>query len=219
MRQYGDVLKTAELFQGIGDADLSSMLACLGAVSSHFGKNQLVFLQGDRTGRFGVVLTGQVQIYQEDYYGNRSILGHAGPGDLFGESFAFAESETLPVSVLATAESELLFIGSHRLTTPCTRACVFHSRLIQNMLRIIAKKNLSLTRKIEVTSKRTTREKLLAYLSVQAQAAGSSRFSIPFNRQELADFLFVDRSAMSAQLSKLRDEGVLTFHKNQFQLQ
>jgi CRP-like cAMP-binding protein len=175
-------------------------------------------MSGDHIHSVGIVLSGQVQVCQEDYYGNKSIFGNSGPGQLFGESFACAESKSLPVSVITTAESDLLFIDCRRLSAPCSHACAFHGRLIQNMLGIIALKNIALTQKIEITSKRTTREKLISYLSAVARQAGGGRFSIPFNRQELADFLSVDRSAMSAELSKLRDDGVLRFHKNQFEL-
>ena len=176
------------------------------------------FFSGQHIARFGIVLSGQVQVVQDDYYGNRSILAHIGPGNLFGESFANGDIETLPVSVIATADSELLFIDCHKLASPCSRACVFHGKLIHNMLRIVSMKNVVLTQKLEFTSKRTTREKLLSYLSFEAQKTGGSSFLIPYNRQELADYLFVDRSAMSAELSKLRNDGILKFDKNRFEL-
>jgi len=213
-----ETLKSVALFKGIGESELQPLLSCLSAKPTHYEKNQIVFMSGEDISSFGIVLSGQVQVVQEDYYGNRSILANIGPGNLFGESFACAEIRTLPVSVIATAKSDLLFIDCNRLTAPCTNACAFHRRLIQNMLNIIAIKNISLTQKIEFTSKRTTREKLLAYISAEAKKAGSNRFSIPFNRQELADYLSVERSAMSAELSKLRDDGVLNFHKYQFEL-
>ena len=151
-------------------------------------------------------------------YGNRSILAKLDAGNLFGESFALAEIKTLPVSVISTTDSELLFIECQKLATPCTNACSFHSKLIQNMLGIVSKSNISLTKKIEYSSKRTTREKLLAYLSSEAQKADNNKFSIPFNRQELADYLTVDRSAMSAELSKLRNDGFINYNKNNFEL-
>jgi CRP-like cAMP-binding protein len=218
MKKYFDILKTVDLFKGIEEAELQPLLACLSAKEAHYKKGQTVFFNGENIERFGIVLSGQVQVVQDDYYGNRSILAKIGTGHLFGESFACAEIKKLSVSVLATTESELLFIDCRRLAVPCAEACVFHSSLIRNMLSIVSMKNISLTQKIEFTSKRTTREKLLAYLSVEATKVGSSRFSIPFNRQELADYLSVDRSAMSAELSKLRDDGILNFHKNLFEL-
>jgi len=218
MKNYMGVLKTVQLFKGIEESDLQPLLSCLSAKAIQYGKGQTVFSSGERIERFGIVLSGEVQVVQDDYYGNRSILAKIDIGNLFGESFACAEMKTLPVSVITTTESELLFIDCHRLAVPCAKACGFHSRLIQNMLSIVSMKNISLTQKIEFTSKRSTREKLMAYLSAEAKKAGSSRFCIPFNRQELADYLSVERSAMSAELSKLRDDGVLKFHKNQFEL-
>ncbi|WP_312940394.1 Crp/Fnr family transcriptional regulator [Oscillibacter sp.] len=218
MKNYFNALKAMELFRGIEETDFELLLSCLQARMVRYEKGQAVFSGGERLREFGVVLTGQVQVIQDDYYGNRSILANIGPGNLFGESFACARVEALPVGVTALDASELLFIDCGRLTAPCTRACDFHNRLIQNMLRIVSMKNIALTQKIEFTSQRTTREKLLAYLSAEAQRAGGSRFKIPFNRQELADYLSVERSAMSAELGKLRDSGVLNFHKNEFEL-
>jgi len=218
MQRYLEILKSVDLFSGIKEPDILPLLSCLSAKLSHFGKNELVFMCGDHTSSFGIVLSGQVQIYQEDYYGNKNILSSLGPGNLFGESFACAGVKMLPVSVLAVTESDLLFIDCFRLTAPCAKACDFHSRIIQNMLQIISMKNIALTKKIEFTSKRTTREKLLAYLAVEAKNAANTVFFIPFNRQELADYLSVDRSAMSAELGKLRDDGILKFNKNKFEL-
>ncbi|MEA4815977.1 MAG: Crp/Fnr family transcriptional regulator [Lachnospiraceae bacterium] len=218
MKKYFELLKTVSLFKGIEESNLQPLLSCLSAKTVCYEKGQTVLLGGESTKLFGIVLSGQVQIVQYDYYGNRSILASIDPGNLFAESFACAEIKKLPVNVIATTESEILFIDCRRLAVPCTKACGFHSKLIQNMLNIVSMKNIYLTQKIEFTSKRTTREKLLAYLSAEAQKAGTNRFDIPFNRQELADYLSVERSAMSAELSKLRDDGVLNFHKNQFKL-
>ncbi|WP_312634688.1 Crp/Fnr family transcriptional regulator [Oscillibacter sp.] len=218
MKKYFNVLKATELFRGIEEADFEPLLRCLQVRTVRYEKGQAVFSGGEQIREFGVVLTGQVQVIQDDYYGNRSILANIGPGNLFGESFACAGAKALPVGVMALDACELLFIDCGRLTAPCTRACDFHNRLIQNMLRIVSMKNIALTQKIEFTSRRTTREKLLAYLSAEARRAGGSRFAIPFNRQELADYLSVERSAMSAELGKLRDNGALNFHKNEFEL-
>jgi CRP-like cAMP-binding protein len=218
MEKNLEMLKAVNLFQGIEESDLRPLLSCLSAETAHYDKGQTVFFGGENPKRFGVVLSGEVQIVKDDYYGNRSILAKIGPGNLFGESFACTEIRTLPVSVIATADSELLFIDCRRLATPCAYACEFHGRLIRNLLNIVAMKNIALTQKIEFTSKRTTREKLMPYLSAEAKKAGNSRVHIPFRRQELADFLSVERSAMSAELSRLRNDGVLKYHKNEFEL-
>jgi CRP-like cAMP-binding protein len=218
MNKYLDILKTVKLFQGIEESNLKPILSCLTAHKIHYDNGEIVFLSGESIRKFGIVLSGQVNVVQDDYYGNRSIIARIDVGNLFGESFACAEINTIPFSVITTTESEILFIDCQKLSFPCVKSCSFHGRLIQNMLNILSMKNISLTQKIEYTSKRTTREKLMAYLSAEAKKVGSSQFKIPFNRQELADYLSVDRSAMSAELSKLRNDGVLSFHKNQFEL-
>lgn len=218
MQYFFPLLKAAELFQNIAEADLKPLLGCLSARTIRYAKGQMIWAAGVRVDCFGIVLSGQVQVVQDDFYGNRSLLAQIGPGHLFGESYAFAEVEALPVSVLAAAECELLFVDYRRLAFPCAMACDYHSQLIKNLLHIVARKNIALTQKMEMTAKRTTREKLLAYLSLEAQKAGARRFRIPFNRQELADYLAVDRSAMSAELSKLRREHFLDCQKNQFEL-
>jgi len=218
MKNLTEILKTVPLFNDIEEADFQPLLACLSPKLAQYGKNQIVFMSGDSINSFGIVLSGQVQIVLEDFYGNRSILAQIGKGNLFGESFAFARNKSLPVFVITSAESKLLFIDCRRMASPCSNSCAYHRQLIQNMLNILAVKNISLTQKIELISKKTTREKLLAYLSAEAQKARKSSFSIPFDRQELADYLSVDRSAMSAVLSKLRDEGIINFHKNRFEL-
>ena len=218
MKKYIETLKTVSLFKDIKEPDLQPLLVCLSPKLTQYEKNQVVFMSGDSINSFGIVLSGQVQIVLEDFYGNRSILAQIGKGNLFGESFAFAENESLPVFVITAAESELLFLDCRRLASPCANSCAYHRQLIQNMLNILALKNISLTQKIELVLKKTIREKLLAYLSAEAQKAGKSSFSIPFDRQGLADYLSVDRSAMSAVLSKLRNEGIINFEKNRFEL-
>ncbi len=218
MKRYLKLLESVSLFKDVEAQDLEGLLSCLSARLTRFEKNQIVFMSGDIIHTLGVVLSGQVQVYQEDYFGNKSILAQIDPGNPFAESFACAEGLALAVSVAATAESDLLFIDCRRLSSPCCNACDFHSRVIHNLLNIVALKNIALTQKIEFTSRRTTRAKLLAYLSAEAKKAGSGHFTIPFNRQELADYLSVERSAMSAALSRLRDDGILNFHKNQFTL-
>ncbi len=211
-------LKRSALFNGISEGELKPLLACLAPVFSRYQKGASVLLPGETPTRFGILLSGEVRIVKEDYFGNRCILSSVGPGDLFAETFVFSEAKALPVGVVAAADSEALFIDGHRVVSPCKNTCAYHSRLIFNLLSIVSVKNVELTEKIEHTSRKTTREKLLSYLSAQAEKAGSSAFTIPFDRQALADYLGVERSAMSAELGRLRDEGVLSFHKNAFEL-
>ena len=181
-------------------------------------KGQTLLHEGDSTESIGIVLTGAVQVVREDYYGNRSIMGHIGPTQLFGESYAFAGTRTLPVSVVCDADGSVMMIDSRRISSCCANVCEFHNRMIENMLRMVATHNLMLHQKIYITSKRSTREKLMTYLLSQAKLSGSNSFSIPFDRQALADYLEVDRSGLSAEISKLRKEGVLESQKNTFTL-
>lgn len=218
MKKYFPLLQLTALFENISESELNSLLSCLSARVETFEKKQFIFSEGDKVEAVGIVLSGQVQVIKEDFYGNKNIVSVFEPSDLFAETFVCSDAKTLPVSVISAADSEIMFVDFKKLITTCGNSCAFHHRLILNMLRILANKNILLNQKMEFTSKRTTREKLLAYLSAEAKKAKSAKFDIPMNRQELADFLSVERSAMSAELSKLREEGALDFNKNHFTL-
>ena len=212
------LLRNCALFEGIRSEDLLPMLGCLGAKAVSAAKNQVIFQEGDPAHSLGIVLTGSVQVIREDYYGNRSILARIGPAGLFAESFACAGVASLPISVVAVENSTVLLIDSRRITLTCQNACGFHSQMIFNMMKVVANKNLMLTQKLEITSRRTTREKLMAYLFHQAKLHGSDTFTIPYDRQALADYLEVERSAMSAEISKLRRDGILDSNRSTFRL-
>ena len=217
MEKYFDVLARCSLFEGIDRKDYSVMLNCLGARVMGFGKGQEIFSEGDEAVYIGIVLSGAVQIVKEDYYGNRTIVDRMEPGELFGESFACVGG-ALPVNVVAAESCEIMLLSSRRISTSCSKACGFHSKLIYNLLKVVSRRNLVFNRKLEILSKRTTREKLMTYLMYEAKRQGSRDFTIPFDRQALADYLGVERSAMSAELSKLRRDGVLATNRNQFRL-
>lgn len=218
MKEFNPILERCPLFEGIRLEDLSTMLGCIGGHIASAEKGQILFREGDSATHVGMVLTGAVRMVREDYYGNRSIVAHIRPAELFGETYACAGIQSLPISVVADEDSQVLLMDCRRITTSCSNACVFHSRVIFNLLRLVATKNLVFDQKILITSKRTTREKLMAYLLNEAKLQGSRSFSIPYDRQELADYLEVDRSGLSAEISKLRREGVLESEKNQFVL-
>ena len=209
MRESMDLLCQSPLFQGMGRQDLDQMLPCLGARELQADKHQMIFRAGDPARWVGLVLSGAVHVIQEDYYGNRSLVALLQPPQLFGEAFSCAGVDTLPVTVEAAQDSRILLLDCQRVIHTCSDACIFHQRLAANLLKIVAQKNLMLTRKLALLSKRTTKEKLMAYLMEQARLAGSSAFTLPYDRQTLADYLGVDRSAMSAELSKLRQAGLL----------
>ena len=200
-------ISTLPLFRGIPAGELPALLDRSSAREVRFAKGELLLHRGETPRSLGLVLEGGVHIIREDFWGNRSIVGLAGPGEIFAESYALA-GKPLAVSVLAAADGRALFLDAGHLS----------QRLSANLLALLAEKNLMLTEKMRHMARRTTREKLLSYLSAQALRAGTAEFDIPLDRQQLADFLAVDRSAMSAALGKLRDEGVLTFRKNHFRL-
>ena len=218
MKKYYPILQRCPLFEGIRTEDLGPMLNCIGGRIRTAKAGETIYHEGDPATHVGLVLSGSVRLVREDYYGNRSIVAHIGPADLFGETYACAGVPALPISIAADEESTLLLMDCRRITTSCSSACAFHSRMIFNLLRLVAMKNLVFDQKIQFTSKRTTREKLMAYLLHQAKLQNTSTFTIPYDRQELADYLEVDRSGLSAEISKLRKEGILESSKNTFTL-
>ena len=218
MRINPEIMDRCALFEGIRSEDRVPMLSCLGAKVVSVGKNQYVFREGDPANFVGIVLEGCVQMVREDYYGNRSILARIEPAGLFGESFACADVPAFPISVAAVEDSAVLIIDSRRITVTCSNACGFHNQMIFNMLKVVASKNLVLNEKIEIISRRTTREKLMTYLLSQAKKARSDTFTIPYDRQALADYLEVERSAMSAEISKLRKDWMIECDRSTFHL-
>ena len=218
MEKYFDLLLTNPLFHGISREDVSGLLRCLSARMVSFPKGAPVFLEGDPAGSIGFVLEGAVEIVHDDFYGNRSLLMAVQSGALFGESFACAGIETMPVSGYALRDCRILWLECRKMLTVCSNTCEFHNILIQNLLQVVSSKNLLLSSKIRVMSQKTTREKLMAYLLEYAKQAGSVEFTIPLSRQALADYLGVERSAMSAELSKLRRAGVLESTGSRFRL-
>lgn len=218
MDRYLPLISRSALFNDIDPADLEAMLSCLDARQRSYPKGAAVFRVGDRTTSMGVVLEGSVRLEKEDYWGNRSILASFGPGQSFAEVYACEPDLTFDINVVAAEDAVVLFLDVGRITTTCSSSCAFHAQLIRNLLGITAKRTHALTRKIEHTSKRTTRAKLLSYLSDQAERGNSNRFVVPFDRQELADYLSVDRSAMCAELSRMKQDGIIDYNKNNFEI-
>ena len=218
MKKYFDILRKCPLFDQIADEDLIASLGCLGAKVLPFGKKETVMAEGEAARFIGIVLSGAVQIIRVDYFGNRSIVAEATPSELFGESFACAGVQAIPVDVVANEESEIMLVDCRRIMHACGNACAFHQQMIFNLMKDVATKNILFHQKIEITSKRTTQEKLMTYLLLQAKRNNSNRFNIPFDRQELADYLEVERSGLSVEISKLRQEGILQSRKHYFEL-
>ena len=206
------------LFDGISSEDLPGLLTCLGARSMRAAKGSIILAEGSPARDVGILLSGCIQVIRTDFAGNRTIMLSIGPGQLFAESFACAKADCLPIDVMASENCEYLLLDCRRIMTTCTHACAFHNQIIFNLLQLVADRNLAMHQRALITSKRTTREKLMTYLLKQAKEPGSANFSVPFDRQGLADNLEVDRSGLSAELSKLKKEGILDYYKSDFRL-
>ncbi len=218
MKKYIPVLEKTKLFAGVGVDEINSLLSCLGARLGTYKKGEYVIRRGEGLNDISLLVEGELHIQKDDYWGNRSILGHIAVGEMFGEAYASPESSVFLNDVVATRDSAVIFFDVKRIITTCPAACPFHSLVVQNMFFAISEKNRKLVQKIGHMSKRTTREKLISYLSEESEKQNSPSITIPFNRQQLADFLSVDRSAMSNELCKMRDEGLIEFQKNRFKL-
>lgn len=218
MKKYFEILRKCALFEKVEDENLIAILGCIRAKVIQYRKNETIIAEGTPAKQIGIVLTGEVQIVRNDYYGNRSIVTNVEPAQIFGESFACAGVEEMPVDVVATTDTDVMLIDCQRITNSCCNACSFHSQIIFNLMKVVAIKNLIFHQKIEITSKRTTREKLMTYLLSQAKKNNSKSFYIPYDRQALADYLEVDRSGLSAEISKMRKEGIIENKKDYFKL-
>lgn len=216
MKDFLPVIRSSSLFSGISEAELTSMLSCLETREERFPKDTFLLRTGDTAESIGLVLSGSVLVVQEDIWGNRNILSKAGPGQTFAAAYACAPGSLLNVSVLAETPVTAMFLNVKRVLNVCPSACEHHSRIIRNLLGELAEKNLRFGEKLTHMGQRTTRAKLMSYFSAEAQRLGTYEFDIPFSRQQLADYLAVERSGLSLELGKMRSEGLLDFHKSHF---
>ena len=203
------------LFQGIDEAALASMLRCIGAKTEHVQKGEIILLAGERPEYIGVVLAGLLRILREDCDGNRSLLAAVAPGEIFAEALCCAGVEESPVTVMAHTDATVLLLPYRRIPHSCPNACAHHARLIENLLRLTANKNLQLQSRMEIVCLKSVRAKALRYLASFTPEQGRS-ITIPFNREEMADYLCVERSALSHELARMKRDGLIDFRKNQF---
>lgn len=218
MEKYIEILKRTQLFSGISDSEISAMLNCLQARLLTFKKGEYVYREGQHLDHISVLVKGKLLVQHDDFWGNRNIINVLHAAEMFGEAYVAPESGVLHNDVIAEEYSIVITFNVRKILTVCPSACRFHSIVIQNLFYAISEKNRKLVQKIGHMSKRSTRAKLLSYLSDEAKRHNSSHFTIPFSRQQLADFLCVDRSAMSNELCKMREEEIIKFHKNEFTL-
>ena len=218
MEEFLSTIRSAPLFSGVSEAELTAMLACLKAEKKGFPKEAFVLRAGDTAESIGLVLTGTVLVIQEDIWGNRNILSKAGLGQTFAAAYACAPGSRLNVSVVAETPVTVLFLNVKRILTVCPSACSYHSRIIRNLLGELAGKNLQFSEKLTHVGQRSTRSKIMSYLSAEAQRLGTYELDIPFSRQQLADYLGVERSGLSQELGKMKKDGLLDYHKSHFVL-
>ena len=218
MKNFISILKQTKMFTGIDDDEIKGMLSCLNAHLQKYKKGEYILRQGESVNYIAVLAEGSLYIQRDDFWGNRTIVNTVAVGEMFGEAYIAPESVASINDVVATEDSAVIFFDARKIINVCSSACEYHSKVIENLFYDICEKNIKLVKKIEHISKRTTREKLISYLSEESKEHNSSRFTIPFNRQQLADYLSVERSAMSKELCKMRDDGLIRFEKNNFEL-
>lgn len=206
------------LLDHIALEDRATMLSCIGYHIGAFQKGEIVAFDDEYIKHIGIILCGNVDMIKEDLWGNKTMLVRMRKDELFGETFACGDDTLSVVTFIASENSKILFLPFNRVMHSCTMACAFHHQLIENMVRIIANKNRDLMYKVEVVSKRTIRERLLAYLAIQAQRQESRSVEIPLGRVELAEYLCVDRSALTRELQKMKEDGLIDYTKNHFRI-
>ena len=204
------------LFRGMEPSDIDEMLGCLLAKERTYKKGEIIFPEGSPTEQLGVVLTGRVVIELGDVWGNNSVLSSIGPGGVFAEAYACVPGEPLMVNVTAAEDTEALLLNIKRVLEPCSKVCPYHVRLVRNLLALCAGKNLQLSRRVLHTGPKSIRKRLLSFFSECIKRTGSYSFDIPYNRQQLADYLSVERSALSNELSIMQRDGLIRYEKNHF---
>lgn len=218
MKNYYAVIKSSSLFSGISENELTVVLPCLGTSIKKYEKGDFILRAGDSTDSIGLVLMGSTLVIQEDIWGNRNILHKVNPGQTFAAAFACAPGSVLNVGVIADNSATVMFLNVKKILTTCPSGCEHHNRIIRNLLAEIAEKSLHLNEKLTHIGQRTTRAKLMAFLSDEMKRKNKCEFDIPFSRQQLADYLAVERSGLSLELGKMKNEGMLDYHKSHFKL-
>ena len=215
MEKIFNIVRNNNLFDGITLNDFEKLYSCLSPIRKKFSKAEIILNAGDRADYVYIILSGSVKIFKNNLDGKDNILAELSVSEIFGEVFACANILHSHVTVVSLEESEVLFLNYKKIIASCQSSCCYHSKLISNMLKLVAEKNIMLHQKIELISKRTTRERLLLYLNIHS--GGEKKFIIPHSRENLASYLCVDRSAMSNEFSKMQNEGIIKYNKNHFE--
>ena len=215
-KEYLSELKTMKLFYGIQESEMTAMLGCIGAYLKEYKKNQYIITLEENVEAVGILLSGKVDMIKEDLWGNKTLLVSMQKGELFGESFSCGIVKNATVSFIADTASKILFLPFSRILRTCNMSC--NHRLIENMVTVIAEKNVALMDKVDILSKKTLREKISTYLLQEASKQQSLYFDIPLGRVQLAEYLCADRSALTRELNIMKSEGYIDFDKNTFRL-
>lgn len=218
MHSYIETIRTHSLFSGIAEENLSAILTCLGGYLKTCRKGEIIFLSKEPVKSIGLIVKGRVRMSKEYENGDTSLLMNIEKGELLGETFACGSFLNSRVVFQAAADSEIFFLPFHKVIHTCNMTCTFHHRLIENMVRLISDKNVQLIEKMEATSRKSLRDKILTYLFHQAEKNENREFEIPLGRVELAEYLCVDRSALTRELTRMQEEGLLSYQKNKFKL-
>lgn len=218
MREYLNILKRTKIFEGLADDEILSVLACLSTTVKNFKKNTLIYSEGDTANFIGIIISGEVQTQKIDFSGNANIVSTLYAADLIAAVASYTADRLLPFDVLAASDVEVLCLNNSCLVRTCCKACLFHTKIIENMLRITAEKNLRLSAKIDILTKRTIREKIISFLYSQSKKSKGERFTVNMSRRQMAEYLSVNRSALSRELCKMQNEGLLEFKNNSFRL-
>lgn len=218
MKEYLSILRRTKIFENLTDDEILSAISCLNATINTYKKDELIFAEDDEASFVGIILSGEIQTQKNDYNGNINIISKLFSTNLIAAVASYSVEKRLPFDVVAVCDSTVLYLNNENLIHQCCKACVFHTNIISNMLRIIAEKNIELSNKINILTKRTIREKILSFLYSQSKKAKGKNFSINLSRRQMAEFLSVNRSALSRELSNLQNEGILNFSDNHFSL-
>lgn len=218
LEKYYNQIKNSPVFYGMNDEELRGLLECFNARIRRYEKDEMIIRQGDMIANIYLILDGEVNIEKDSYWGRRIIISRLSRNDNLALSFVGSKDVESSVDAIAIKDTLVLVLSYEKCTSMCQNACTRHKVLINNLFQILSKENIELIQKIENVSQKTIRDKLLTYLSNEAQKRHSNSFDTHFNRQDLADYLNVDRSAMSFELSKLQKEGLIEYNKNHFEL-
>lgn len=217
MKKYISILNKVKLFKEIENEDILSMLSCLDAKIQHYKKDEFLLIAGDKVEDIGILLKGNLHIIKENFEGERTIIATLSTGDYFAEALCCANVMESPICAIAKSNVDVLMLKFSRILHSCPNSCIFHTLLIQNMLQVIAEKNIFLQNRLEIISQKTLRLKVLHYLK-SFSIKNEPYITIPLNREELSDFLCVDRSSLSHELSRMKQDGLIDYYKNQFKL-